>query len=199
MSATTSLMHNDVEVQEAPIDTIGELARIPMVFTVERIYDVHAGDGPELFRLSERVIDRPYVKDYDQITGAGPSDWASWYDIHRWGFLQLRSAGQLLGGALIAFDTPGVDLLERRQDVAALWDIRVAPAMRRQGLGAMLFQAVEEWSRVRHCVMLKVETQNNNVPACRFYQRQRCSLSGVNFGAYPEFPDEVQLIWAKAL
>ena len=199
MNATTSLMHNDVEVRETPIESIAELARIPIAFIVERVYDVCALDGPGPFMLSERLIDRPYVKDYDQIAGAGPSDWASCYDLHRWGFLQLRSAGQLLGGTLIAFDTPGVDLLEGRRDVAALWDMRVAPAMRRRGLGAMLFQAAEEWARVRHCVTLKVETQNTNVPACRFYQGQGCSLNAVNAGAYPQLPDEVQLIWAKAL
>lgn len=199
MNGLTSSPHDDVEVQEAPIETIAELARIPIAFLVERIYDVRAVGGPNRFTLSERVVRPPYVKDYDQINGAGPSYWASCYDVRRWGFLQLRSAGQLVGGGLIAFDTPGVELLEGRRDAAAVWDIRIAPAMRRQGLGAMLFQAAEQWARRHNCVVLKVETQNNNVPACRFYQRQGCNLTGVNFNAYPPLPDEVQLIWSKAL
>ena len=46
---------------------------------------------------------------------------------------------------------------------------------------------------------MEVETQNINVSACRFYARQGCVLSAVNRFAYPELPDEVQLIWRKDL
>jgi len=43
--------------------------------------------------------------------------------------------------------------------------------------------------------MLKVESQNINVPACRFYDAQGCELRAVQHGAYPDLPDEVQLLW----
>jgi GNAT superfamily N-acetyltransferase len=111
----------------------------------------------------------------------------------------VRSSAQLLGGAVVALRTPELPLLEGRSDLAALWDIRVAPDRRGCGLGAMLFRATEDWARARECVGLKVETQNVNVPACRFYQRQGCVLSSVQVGAYPSLPDEVQLIWSKIL
>ena len=193
-----------IELREASIDDISELARISIAFMVERVYDVHAvdapvADGPGMFTLSERTVDVPYVKDYDRINGEGPSQWASRLDMRHWGFLQVRSSAQLLGGAVVAFRTPTLPLLEGRPDLAALWDIRIAPDMRGQGLGSMLFRAAEEWARVRDCVTLKVETQNVNVPACRFYQRQGCVLTSVNVGAYPSLPEEVQLIWSKVL
>ncbi len=54
-------------------------------------------------------------------------------------------------------------------------------------------------SRSRGCHTLKVETQNINVPACRFYQRMGCTLGTVNRFAYPDLPDEIQLIWFKNL
>ena len=63
----------------------------------------------------------------------------------------------------------------------------------------MLFRAAEDWARARHCVELKVETQNINVPACRFYAQQRCTLKSVRFDAYPDLPNEIQLLWHKAL
>jgi ribosomal protein S18 acetylase RimI-like enzyme len=44
-----------------------------------------------------------------------------------------------------------------------------------------------------------VETQQVNVVACRFYQRQGFSLERVAAAAYPSLPDEVQLLWIKAL
>lgn len=188
-----------VALLEAPIADVSELASIPIAFTVDRVYDVHGLDATGGFALSERVLDAPYVKDYDRIDGEGPLHWAREHDIRPWGFLQARSFTQLLGGAVVAFRTPELPLLEGRPDLAALWDIRVAPDMRGQGLGAMLFRAAEEWARARGCVGLRVETQNINVPACRFYLRQRCVLSSVNMGAYPSLPDEVQLIWSKLL
>jgi hypothetical protein len=40
-----------------------------------------------------------------------------------------------------------------------------------------------------------VETQNINVPACRFYARQGCVLGAIHPDAYPDLPDEVQLLW----
>ena len=49
------------------------------------------------------------------------------------------------------------------------------------------------------CRELKVETQNINVRACRFYARLGCELRVVRAGAYPQFPEEVQLLWYKTL
>ena len=44
-----------------------------------------------------------------------------------------------------------------------------------------------------------VETQNVNVAACRFYERQGCVLKQANPDAYPQLPEEIQLIVSKAL
>jgi len=44
-----------------------------------------------------------------------------------------------------------------------------------------------------------VETQNINVPACRFYVRMGCALLAINCMAYPELPGEAQLLWCKDL
>jgi hypothetical protein len=43
--------------------------------------------------------------------------------------------------------------------------------------------------------LLKIETQNSNVAACRFYAREGCQLRGIHPGAYADFPDEIQLLW----
>jgi hypothetical protein len=46
---------------------------------------------------------------------------------------------------------------------------------------------------------IEVETQNINVPACRFYARMGCRLGAVDRQAYPEFPNEVQLLFYKRI
>jgi len=90
-------------------------------------------------------------------------------------------------------------MLERQSDLALLWDLRVAPDARRQGVGALLFQAAERWASMRGARRLKVETQNINVPACRFYASQGCTLGATDHTAYPDLPGEVQLLWHKEL
>jgi len=107
--------------------------------------------------------------------------------------------GRLAGAAVIAFDAPGVDMLEGRRDLAVLWDLRVAPDARGQGVGSALFRAAEAWTRARGCTQLKIETQNINAPACSFYAARGCVLGAVHKDAYPELPDEIQLLWYKDL
>ncbi|HEX8671175.1 MAG TPA: GNAT family N-acetyltransferase, partial [Longimicrobium sp.] len=128
-----------------------------------------------------------------------PARWAKRFDVWNWGVLAARIGGRRVGGAVIAFNTPGVDMLEGRRDLAVLWDIRVAPDVRAQGVGTALFRAAETWARARRCAELKVETQNIDVPACRFYAKQGCVLAEANRGVYPSLPHEVQLIWRKPL
>jgi GNAT superfamily N-acetyltransferase len=90
-------------------------------------------------------------------------------------------------------------MLEGRRDLAVLWDLRVAPQVRGRGVGAALFGAVADWAVGQGCRQLKVETQNTNVAACRFYARQGCVLGALNRFAYPDLPEEVQLLWYKVL
>ena len=66
-------------------------------------------------------------------------------------------------------------------------------------MGFALLQAVEDWARARGCRQLKVETQNINVAACKFYARQGFVLAAVDRFAYPTLPHEIQLLWYKNL
>jgi phage shock protein A len=91
------------------------------------------------------------------------------------------------------------EVLERRADLAVLWDLRVAPALRGRGVGAALFRAAEAWALARGASWLKIETQNVNVPACRFYARRGCTLGAIHRFAYPALPEEAQLLWYKPL
>ena len=90
-------------------------------------------------------------------------------------------------------------MLGGRDDVAVLWDIRVSPRERGRGIGSALFRAAGDWAGARGCRWLKIETQNVNVPACRFYQKMGCTPGAIGRFAYPGQPAEVQLLWSKAL
>ena len=177
-----------------------EYARVPIVFTVDRVFDVtNRDDGRGGFALSERRLEVPYEKDYDAIAGEGPLHWADQFSLSNWALFTARIATRIVGGTAVAFDTPGLTMLEGRRDLAVLWDIRVSPEARRKGVGSALFEMVEAWARLHGCRQLKTETQNINVRACRFYERQGCQLRAIDRAAYPELPDEIQLLWYKDL
>jgi len=190
----------EIQIAEESITLAPELARIPISFEVETVFDVSAPSGGlGGLLLSERGLEAPYVKDYDVYEGEHPSHWAERFDVSNWGLIGARENGARVGAAVVAFDTVGVNMLEGRRDLAVLWDIRVAPEARGRGVGRLLFQAVEEWAAARGCRQLKIETQNINVPACRFYARRGCVLGAINRFAYRDLPDEVQLLWYKTL
>src|SRR5215207_10056797 len=189
-----------IELSEAPMTALAEYARVPIVFTVDRVLDVTSRNaGPGGFALSERRLDVPYEKDNDAFDGEGPLQWARRFDLSKWAFFTARIATRIVGGATVAFDTPGLTMLEGRRDLAVLWDIRVVADARGQGVGSALFERVEAWAQLRGCRQLKIETQNTNVRACRFYERQACQLREIHRAAYPQLPAESQLLWYKDL
>jgi ribosomal protein S18 acetylase RimI-like enzyme len=194
-TSTVSEQH-DVTTVEAPISALAELAQVPVCFLVDRVFDVGDTDGTVV--LAERRIDHPYVKDYDAL-GESPVALSARFDVSKWGHIQARANAQLVGGAVIAFATPDVDLLEGRRDLAVLWDLRVAPDVRRRRIGSALFDAAERWAAARGCRHLTIETQNVNVPACRFYARHGCAVRAVRRRAYPRLAGEIQLLWSKEL
>lgn len=189
----------EIEVTGISSAALAEYVRIPIAFKVDTVLDIAADPGDSTrFTFSERRVETPYLKDYDAITD-NPADWTRRFDTSKWGLIRARIDGQCVGAAAIAYDTPGLDMLEGRSDLAVLWDIRVLPASRRRGAGAALLGAAEIWALARGCRQLKVETQNINVAACRFYERHGCVLRAAHGGAYPECPEEIQLLWYKEL
>ena len=89
-------------------------------------------------------------------------------------------------------------MLEGREELCVLWDLRVRDGYRRQGAGQMLFDSCTAWAKNEGYLQMKIECQNNNVPACRFYHKQGAVLSAVNEYAYhgqEGISQEIQLIW----
>ncbi|HEV7836720.1 MAG TPA: GNAT family N-acetyltransferase, partial [Gemmatimonadaceae bacterium] len=163
---------------------------------VKRVMEV-TREG-SLITLTERETDRP-TKDYDVFPGEGPASWPKRFKMSGWRFFAARIDGERVGGAAIVARSDAVELLEGRSDLALLWDIRVAPAARRTGVGSALLQGVESWARDQRITTIKVETQDINVPACRFYLRHGYVLRSAIPNAYRDFPDETQLLWYKEI
>ena len=187
-----------IDVRERGVSVIPQYATVPIAFDVTSVLDIEQ-DKDGQFALKERRLDHPYVKNYDTIDGEGPRHWPRRFDISNWGIFTAPLNGQHVGGAAVAFKTPGFMMLDQHDDIAVLWDIRVSPKPAGGELVPHSSAQPKIGAKDRGCRYLKIETQNINVAACRFYAAQGCELRAANRHAYPEFPDEIQLIWYKTL
>jgi ribosomal protein S18 acetylase RimI-like enzyme len=180
------------------VDRIAEYAAIPSRLLVRSKLDLSLVDrGLGGMILREIPVDPPFFKDYDSF-GELPTDWPNKFDVRNWGFFLALDGNLAAGAAAVAFDTTGVFMLEARRDFAVLWDIRVMPQAQGRGVGRMLFEQAVSWSRLRGCTQMKIETQNVNVPACRFYHHMGCHLGEIHrfgYAAIPHVAQEVMLNW----
>jgi GNAT superfamily N-acetyltransferase len=185
-----------VTIVEIGPERLAEYASVPSQFMVKSTLQVELVDrGLGGILLHEFPVEQEYVKDYDSH-GELPTDWPKLFDVSKWGFFLAMDGDSQAGAAAVAFDTTGVFMLEARRDLSVLWDLRVRPEYR--GSGIALFRYAAGWSRKRGCSQMKVETQNVNVPACRFYQRMGCELGEIRrfgYAAIPAVADEVMLNW----
>ena len=184
-----------IVIRREPPENFTSYGTVPVAFAVSRVLDVE--ERGERFTFTERAIEPSFLKDYDAIPENDPANWPRRFSIANWGLFSARDGESWVGAAAIA--PRGTDVLspDVGLDAAVLWDIRVAPANRGKSVGRTLFAAAERWASGAHRRWLIAETQNVNVAACRFYERTGCELVRMDRRVYPEFPDEVRLVWRK--
>lgn len=182
-----------------PASCLSEYGLIPIAFRVtERlVFRSKEEAGESIWRT--HPVEPSYVKDYDRIPANRPVDWADRWDLTKWCFIAAFIAGQRVAGAAVILDPTEFEHTPTHPDVSVLWDVRVHPNSRCRGVGCALLTFAEEHARSRGIRGVKVETQDINVAACRLYARAGYRLVEINPCAYPEHPDEIQLIWQKDL
>ena len=178
---------------------LAEYASVPIAFRVTHrlVLPPLGHDGRVL--LHAEPVREPYLKNYDALPGMSPTAWPSRFDIRDWGLLLASRHGNAVGGAAIVPSPAVVSGTSASENAATLWDLRVAPEHRRQGVGELLFRAAEQWAMRHGFRTLAVETQDVNVPACRFYERMGCRLLRYETGVYVDAPGEARLDWERRL
>jgi streptothricin acetyltransferase len=202
-----------MEIVNLPVDkdSLNELEKIPISFEVKSQFNIElleGGLGGMVFH--EEPVIPPERRDFDKDEGQGPHRWLQNFDVSSWRMLVCREGDTPAGGLVIAREYRdsyasvqplpgfGIQMLEGRDDLALVWNIRVQPAYRHSGIGSRLFNEAIKWSKEQGLKQLKVETQNNNVNACRFYARQGCKLGEIHRYKYidvPAYAHEVMLVW----
>lgn len=189
-----------MEIREIGVDLLSSYAAIPDSFKVESEFRVELIDkGLGGMRFVEEKI-TPYIKWDDQSDEKlKPESWPEHFDINKMGVFMAFKDSRPVGGAAVLIDVPaGMITHFEKEGTAVLWDIRVHPDDRRRGIGSMLFKQAVDWAKRKGCVYLKIETQNVNVPACRFYSKNGCVLGAIHRYGYASVANvahESMLLW----
>lgn len=183
-----------IETRKITQTLLDEYSRVSIGFIADSIYELdRLYSGLEGIRLREISVDR-FEKNYD-TESHNPSHLKKKFDTDNWRVITAVDQGEMIAGAIIAYNTNGINLLEGKQDLALLWDLRVNPDYRGQNIGTKIINEVKSWAIEQQCTRVKIETQNINVKACKFYVKQGAILTGYNMHCYNDNPDEIQFIW----
>lgn len=192
MSPTISEVGPELYPRYAEIDPSYEVTSVLKVVPKDR--------GLGGFEFLEEEVAEPYRKGVDDPEES-PSSWPPRQEPGEFAAFMAMDGDLALGGAAVIINPTGAFLFERRDALAGLWDIRVRPDRRRTGIGSQLLLHAADWAKKKGCTQLRVECQNVNVAACRFYARH-CVLGGVErygYAACPDVAHEVMLLWYRDL
>lgn len=171
-------------------DTVPQNVDVRSEYKVQRVNNGLGG------LILEEIPVESYVKDLSKYERA--TEYEKQFDITNWRFYMAFDGEIPVGAMTIAGTTKGLHMLYGRTDACVLWDIRVADAYKHQGIGQKLLDMGIAGAKEKGYHQMIIECQNNNVPACKFYQKQGAVLAKIDMYAYysdPAIRDEVQFVW----
>ena len=114
-------MSLEIRQESVTGDALAAHGSVSIAFEVDRVLAVTLADGGiGGISLTETAAPSPYLRDHDASQGEGPERWARLFDLSNWGLLTAWRDVTRAGGAVIAFRTPSLYMLEGRDDVGAL-------------------------------------------------------------------------------
>jgi streptothricin acetyltransferase len=159
----------------------------PTVLVVER-----TGSGIEVgWRLVERPLPEPFDK-------------GNKYNFDKTEQDNIRRRFRRGDGLHLVVEWDGriagiLDVVPQEwNDTVWVWNIMLDTAIRGQGIGRALFERAVAWTRQQGYRALALETQTNNVPACKFYAAVGCRVDGIRETFYTNRDmerGEVAIFW----
>ena len=130
-----------------------------------------------IWTYTEELIEQSYTKIYPNDT----RDYATYIDNHDKTVFLAYSDTECIGQIVLKRDWNGYAFIE---------DICVAKPARGQGVGTDLIKKATEWAKNANLKGLSLETQDNNLLACRFYAKCGFVIGAVNTMLYRNFDNE---------
>ncbi|KEK22878.1 GNAT family N-acetyltransferase [Bacillus gaemokensis] len=111
----------------------------------------------------------------------------------------IDNPNQIIFLAFVNDRMVGQIILKRNwNSYAYVEDIKVDKQFRQLGVGRKLIERAKNWAQAGEMPGIMLETQNNNVSACRFYESCGFIIGGFDFLVYKginEQSDEVAIYW----
>ncbi len=180
-----------ITLRELTSADIPNLTQIRPTYRTNTILELErTGSGLQVgWKLVERELETPFDKgsgyDLNEIMQADIAE----------RFLRTDDVYQRVAefeGRLIGFLEVE---LQHWNNSANLWNLMIDLDYRGKGLGRRLWHRAIDFARQEGVRTLLIETQNTNVPACRFYERMGCHLCGVHEAFYTDELNEFALFW----
>lgn len=135
-----------------------------------------------------------YVEELDVVTKetSFPEDRIDWTQY-------IEHDNRIVFLAMDADECVGqIRLVKDWSRFAYIENIAIRQTYRKRGIGQMLIETAEQWAKEKRMISLSLEAQNDNLIACRFYERQGFQLGGVDSTKQYANPQiELTLYWYK--
>ena len=136
-----------------------------------------------IWTYTEEIYEQSYMKEYPN----DPWDYAVYIDNSDKAVFFAYSDEECIGQIVLKKDWNRYVFIE---------DICVAESVRGQGVGTELIQKAIEWAKNSGLKGLALETQDNNLLACRFYAKCGFVIGAVNTMLYRNFDSkEFAVFW----
>ena len=173
-------------IQAIGVSNLHDINRVDGTFTIDSRLVLHAQDRQIGYSI-EPV--QPHTKRYP----AEKFDWTTFIDnpdkaIYL-AYVDGQVAGQVAGQIILWKNWNGYGYIQ---------DIAVDASFRQQGIGRRLIEAAITWAKERGLPGLMLETQDNNVAACRLYAACGFHLGGFDYELYQAIDpgtEEIALYW----
>ena len=175
-----------MRIEELNAERIGDMNRANEEFAVIGRIVPALQNG--VWTYTEELFESPWAKKYP----AEETDWRGYIGSADKAAFLAYEGETCIGQIVLRTDWNRYALIE---------DIGVAQAMRGRGVGRALIEKAQDWAHEHDLCGLALETQDNNLSACRFYTACGFEIGAVNTMLYRSFDrpycDETAVFWYK--
>ncbi len=169
-------------IQPLNRSTLPDVNRCDGSFTVDSVLALRIEDG--LLHITPVPVE-PYMKRYPQED----RDWSDYIENREKALFLAYLDGKLAGQVQVRLNW---------NRFACIEDVVVDAALRRHGVGRALIERAVLWAAEKELPGVMLETQNNNVAACRLYESCGFELAGFDRYLYrglDPYTEEIALYW----
>lgn len=186
-------------IRSMTLEDIPRLIEIRPGFTSDTYLDVErTGEG---YLVGWKLVEKPLQRPFDK--GSAYDFTADERKSIKKRLLQEDSLEEVVIDRVTGRIVGILDMaVESWRWVTWVWNLMLDEDVRGQGIGRALVQHSIEWTKRRQLRAVMLETQTNNVPACKFYAQVGFQLVGINETFYTNRDyqrREIALFWSYPL